>query len=58
MAMKSFFITEQLLNQIVAYFGSRPYQEVFQLIQSIQNEVQAQVKPDGTDTNNGQPNAN
>ncbi len=56
--MKSFFITEQLLNQIVAYFGSRPYQEVFQLIQSIQNEVQAQVKPDGTDANNGQPNAN
>ena len=27
------------VNQILAYLGSRPYQEVFQLIEAIQKEA-------------------
>jgi hypothetical protein len=30
------------VNQILGYLGSRPYQEVFQLIEAIQNEAKAQ----------------
>ena len=29
------------VNQILAYLGSRPYQEVFQLIEAIQKEAEA-----------------
>lgn len=32
-------ISTQLLNVIVGYLGTRPYQEVFQMIQAIQNEA-------------------
>jgi len=31
-----------LVNQIMAYLGTRPFQEVFQLIQEVQKEAQAQ----------------
>jgi hypothetical protein len=30
------------VNQILGYLGSRPYQEVFQLIEAIQNEAKNQ----------------
>jgi hypothetical protein len=30
------------VNQILGYLGSRPYQEVFQLIEAIQKEAKAQ----------------
>jgi hypothetical protein len=30
------------INQILGYLGSRPYQEVFQLIEAIQNEAKNQ----------------
>ena len=30
------------VNQILGYLGTRPYQEVFQLIEAIQNEAKAQ----------------
>ena len=30
------------VNQILGYLGSRPYQEVFQLIEAIQNEAKTQ----------------
>jgi len=32
-----------LLNQIMGYLGTRPYQEVFQLVTGVQQEVQAQA---------------
>ena len=31
-----------LVNNIMAYLGTRPFQEVFQLIQEVQKEAQAQ----------------
>jgi hypothetical protein len=36
-------LSTQLANSILQYLGSRPYQEVFQLIEAIQNEAKAQV---------------
>ena len=32
------------VNQILGYLGTRPYQEVFQLIEAIQNEAKTQPK--------------
>jgi hypothetical protein len=33
----------QLVNQVMAYLGTRPYQEVFQLVDAMQKEAQAQA---------------
>ena len=44
--MNELIITTQVLNQILGYLGSRPYQEVFQLIEAIQNEAKNQPKKD------------
>jgi hypothetical protein len=38
-------ISTQLLNQIMGYLGTRPYQEVFQLIEAIQSEAKNQPEP-------------
>jgi hypothetical protein len=35
------------INQILGYLGSRPYQEVFQLIEAIQKEAEAKKAEDG-----------
>jgi len=35
-------ISAQLLNQIMGYLGTRPYQEVYQLIEAIQKEAKEQ----------------
>jgi hypothetical protein len=32
------------VNQILGYLGTRPYQEVFQLIEAIQNEAKNQLQ--------------
>ena len=40
---KKFEISEKLLNNVLGYLGTQPYQEVFQLIQGLQNEVKEQV---------------
>ena len=40
--MQSANLSINLLNQILGYLGTRPYQEVFQLVDAIQKEVQAQ----------------
>jgi hypothetical protein len=37
--MESLQISTQLLNQIIGYLGTRPYQEVHQLIQALQQEA-------------------
>jgi hypothetical protein len=41
--MDKITFTTQLVNQIMAYLGSRPYQDVFQLVDAIQKEAQAQA---------------
>jgi len=41
-------ISTQLLNQIMGYLGTRPYQEVFQLIEAIQKEAKEQPVPEIT----------
>lgn len=52
-AMKTLQISEQLLNALIGYLGTRPYQEVYQLVEAMQNEAKNQPKAE-----NGQPDAN
>jgi hypothetical protein len=33
-----------LVNQILGYLGTRPYQEVYQLIEAVQKEAQANAE--------------
>jgi hypothetical protein len=40
--MEKLQFSAQLINAILGYLGTRPYQEVFQLIEGIQNEVKEQ----------------
>lgn len=51
--MKTLQISEQLLNAIIGYLGTRPYQEVFQLVEGLQAEAKNQPKVE-----DGQPDAN
>jgi hypothetical protein len=36
----------ETVNQVLGYLGTRPYQEVFQLIQAIQDAAKPKVEPD------------
>lgn len=36
-------LSTQLVNQIIGYLGTRPYQEVFQIVEALQKEAQANV---------------
>ena len=38
-------LTTPLVNGILQYLGTRPYGEVFQLVQAIQEQAAPQVKP-------------
>jgi len=40
--MDKITLTTQLVNSVMGYLGTRPYQEVFQLIEAIQNEAKTQ----------------
>ena len=40
-------------NQIIGYLGTRPYQEVFQLIQAIQDAAKPPEAPKAEDGNGG-----
>jgi len=40
----------ELVNQILGYLGTRPYQEVFQLVQTVQNLAKEQMPPAPEDT--------
>ena len=39
----------ELVNQIVGYLGTRPYQEVYQMIQAVQNAAKAKEAQDVDD---------
>jgi hypothetical protein len=43
--MEKLSISTQLLNQVLGYLGTRPYQEVFHLVTAIQDEAKGQVIP-------------
>jgi hypothetical protein len=42
--MNELIISTQVLNQVLGYLGTRPYQEVFQLIEANQTEAKNQPK--------------
>jgi hypothetical protein len=44
--MNELIISTQVLNQVLGYLGTRPYQEVYQLIEALQNEAKNQPKPE------------
>ena len=41
--MDKLTLSAQLVNQILGYLGTRPYQETFQLIDALQKEAQASM---------------
>jgi hypothetical protein len=43
--METIPISTQLLNSIIGYLGTRPYQEVYQLIKAVQDEAEKASKP-------------
>jgi hypothetical protein len=38
-------ISDQLINNILGYLGTRPYQEVYQLIDAVQQEARDSIAP-------------
>ena len=42
--MEKITLSITLINQVLGYMGTRPYQEVFQIIEALHSEVQAQPK--------------
>ena len=42
--MDKITLSTQLVNAVLGYLGARPYQEVFQLIEGLQNEAKSQVQ--------------
>jgi hypothetical protein len=42
MAMDKLTLSTQLVNAVLGYLGSRPYQEVFQLVDALQKEAKNQ----------------
>lgn len=42
--MNELTLSTKLVNAVLGYLGSRPYQEVFQLIDSIQKEAKSQLE--------------
>jgi hypothetical protein len=45
MAMEKLTLSTQLVNAILQYLGTRPYTEVFQIIEAIQKEAKAASEP-------------
>jgi hypothetical protein len=43
--MEKLQISAQLLNSLIGYLGTRPYQEVFQLVEALQAEAKNQPIP-------------
>jgi hypothetical protein len=42
--MEKISISANLLNKVMGYLGTRPYQEVFELILNVQAEARAQAE--------------
>lgn len=42
--MEKITLSVNLVNQLLGYLGSRPYQEVFQIVEAVQKEAQNQPK--------------
>ncbi len=42
--MEKMTLSMALVNQILGYLGTRPYQEVYQLIEAVQKEAQANAE--------------
>jgi hypothetical protein len=40
--MENITLSAQILNALIGYLGSRPYQEVYQLIDALQKEIKEQ----------------
>jgi len=40
--MDKITLSVQLVNQVMGYLGTRPYQEVFQIINGLQDEAKVQ----------------
>ena len=47
--MEKITLSVQTVNMIMGYIGTKPYQEVFQIIETIQKEVNAQ-QPEKVET--------
>ena len=43
--MDQILISVETLNRLLGYLGSRPYQEVFQVIEMVQRDAANQAKP-------------
>ena len=43
--MNTITISVDVLNQVMGYLGTRPYQEVFQFITALQAEASGQIIP-------------
>ena len=43
--MENITLSTQLVNAVMGYLGTRPYQEVFQLIDGLQKEAKSQLQP-------------
>ena len=43
--MEKITLSVQTVNMIMGYLGTKPYQEVFQIIEAVNKEVQAQQEP-------------
>lgn len=43
--MEKITLSTQLINAVMGYLGTRPYQEVFQLIDGLQTEAKNQIQP-------------
>jgi hypothetical protein len=49
--MEKITLSTALVNQIMGYLGTRPFQEVFQLITAVQDEAKAQAEVETIDKN-------
>jgi hypothetical protein len=43
--MQNITLSVQTINAVMAYLGTKPFQEVFQIIEAVQKEVNAQQTP-------------